>query len=43
MAGSSTDFLFGEDLKAIISLIESDSIDESLDSQSVIMETSCET
>lgn len=39
---SSADFLFGEDLEAILSLTESDSFDESLESASMVTETSSE-
>lgn len=38
----SADFLFGEDLEAILSLTESDSFDESLESASMVTETSSE-
>lgn len=39
---SSADFLFGEDLEAILSLTESDSFDESLESASMVTERSSE-
>ena len=42
MTGSSTDFLLGEVLEAIISLIEPESFDESPDSASVVTEISYE-
>ena len=42
MTGSSTDFLFSEDLETILSLIVSDSFDESPESASMVTETSSE-
>ena len=42
IVASSADFLFGEDLEAILSLTESDSFDESLESASMVTERSSE-
>ena len=42
MAGCSRGFLFGENLEASLSLLESDSFDESPESASVVTEKSCE-
>ena len=42
MGGSSTDFLFNEDLEEILSLIESDSLAESPESVSMVTKISCE-
>ena len=42
MAGWSRDFLFGENLEAILSLLKSDSLDESPEVASVVADTSSE-
>ena len=42
MVGCSRGFLFGENLEASLSLLESDSFDESPESASVVTEKSCE-
>ena len=42
MVESSTDFLFGEDLKTAIFLAESDSCDESPETASMVQETPLE-